>query len=68
MSDGNYPSERLSRAAAPPYRGEREHAMWHFSEDPGIRRFEPRPSELAGGEALVWAIDSRHAPMLPRRT
>jgi hypothetical protein len=39
-------------------------ALWHFSEDPDIRHFEPhvpKPSER--DEALVWAIDDWHAPM-----
>jgi len=37
--------------------------LFHFSEDPTIRRFEPRPS---GGSPerppRVWAIDEEHAP------
>jgi Family of unknown function (DUF6886) len=36
--------------------------LYHFSEEPNLRVFEPRPSPLAG-EALVWAIDEWHAPM-----
>jgi hypothetical protein len=43
--------------------------LYHFSEEPGITRFEPR-SPLARPEVapLVWAIDEWHAPMyfLPR--
>src|SRR5262245_44879547 len=30
--------------------------LFHVSEEPGIERFEPRPSESAG-EPVVWAID-----------
>lgn len=54
----------LAREAAPPYEGEGPFALWHYSEDPSLSRFEPRltgtnPQELA----LVWAVDTRHAPM-----
>jgi hypothetical protein len=40
--------------------------VYHFSEDPSITSFAPRPSRL--GEALVWAIDAWHQPLywLPR--
>jgi len=46
--------------------------LFHFSEDPSIERFEPRPvrvpAERGPGRAwlngrLVWAIDAWHAPM-----
>lgn len=46
------------RETAPPYRGEGPHALWHVSEDPMIKRFEPR-----GDEPRVWAIDTRHVPL-----
>jgi len=38
--------------------------LWHFSEDPSLGRFRPRPP-VAHPEAapLVWAVDTRHAPM-----
>ena len=40
-------------------------AVYHFSEDGGIERFEPRPSlarpDIAA--SVVWAIDEWHAPM-----
>ena len=38
--------------------------LYHFSEDPTIERFVPRPP-LAHPEVepLVWAIDAWHAPM-----
>jgi hypothetical protein len=42
--------------AAPPYRGEGPHALWHVSEDATIERFVPL-------EELVWAIDTRHLPL-----
>lgn len=40
--------------------------VYHFSEDPTITEFAPRPSRL--GEPLVWAIDAWHQPLywLPR--
>ena len=31
--------------------------LFHVSEEPGIERFEPRPSPYAG-EPVVWAIDA----------
>lgn len=46
--------------------------LYHFSEEPGIERFEPRPvavpAERAPGKEwlngpLVWAIDEWHSPM-----
>jgi hypothetical protein len=43
--------------------------LYHFSEDPGIRLFEPHvvPTSLESAP-FVWAIDAWHAPMyyLPR--
>ena len=38
--------------------------LYHFSEDPSITRFDPRPP-LARPEVepLVWAIDDWHQPM-----
>lgn len=38
--------------------------LFHFSEEPDIRRFEPRPP-LARPDVppMVWAIDEWHAPM-----
>lgn len=37
--------------------------LYHFSEDPGIRMFVPRPPvERPGVEPLVWAIDEWHQP------
>jgi len=37
--------------------------LYHFSEEPGIRLFEPRAIDYRLGEpATVWAIDEFHAP------
>jgi hypothetical protein len=37
--------------------------LWHVSEDESIARFEPRANpDHDSPEALVWAIDSAHAP------
>jgi hypothetical protein len=61
---GGYPEHLLAREAAPPYAGEGPFALWHFSEDPSLGFFEPRPSGSAPGKPpLVWAVDTRHAPM-----
>jgi uncharacterized protein DUF6886 len=46
------------RESAPPYRGERPHALWHVSEDATIARFD-----LRGEDERVWAIDTRHLPL-----
>ncbi len=38
--------------------------VYHFSEDPTIERFEPRPSPVRTDlSPVVWAIDEWHAPM-----
>jgi len=38
-------------------------ALFHFSEDPTILRFEPRPRPTdPGAPPVVWAIDEEHAP------
>jgi uncharacterized protein DUF6886 len=41
--------------------------LFHVSEEPDIKRFEPRLSEIAG-ESVVWAIDAAHIRnyLLPR--
>jgi hypothetical protein len=37
--------------------------LWHVSDDPSIRRFEPRAVEHHDSpEPLVWAIDDVHVP------
>jgi hypothetical protein len=60
----DYPEERLAREPAPPYSGEGGFALWHYSEDPSLSRFRPRaPSGEPDGTPLVWAVDTRHAPM-----
>ena len=52
------------RPSAPPYADEGPHALWHFSEDPSIEVFRPHRAPTAlEDELLVWAIDTRHAPM-----
>jgi hypothetical protein len=52
------------RDPAPPYRGEGPHALWHASEDAGIRAFAPHRARTATeDEPLVWAIDTRHLPL-----
>lgn len=52
------------RTAAPPYRGEGPHALWHVSEDPGLHRFAPHRAKTAlTDEPFVWAIDTRHLPL-----
>jgi hypothetical protein len=60
----DYPEHLLAREPAPPYDGEGAFALWHFSEDPSLGQFRPHTS-AANGEAppLVWAVDTRHAPM-----
>jgi hypothetical protein len=64
----DYPAHLLNREPAPPYRGEGPFALWHFSEDPDLDEFVPRttpraPSQTPAEPALVWAVDTRHAPM-----
>jgi len=44
------------REAPPAYRGEGPHALWHVSEEPSIRRFDPR-------DGKVWAIGTRLLPL-----
>jgi nuclear transport factor 2 (NTF2) superfamily protein len=55
---------RWAYEPAPSYRGEGEHALWHFSEDPDLRHFEPHIAKTSAEQevAYVWAIDTRHAP------
>jgi hypothetical protein len=50
------------REPPPPYEGEGPFALWHYSEDPSLARFEPRPVADPAAPAVVWAIDTRHAP------
>ena len=44
------------REPPPAYRGEGPHALWHVSEEPTIRCFEPR-------DGKVWAIGTRLLPL-----
>lgn len=49
--------------APPPFEGEGDFALWHFSEDPNLSHFVPHVAATAGNpEPLVWAIDTRHSP------
>ena len=62
MSD--YPEHLLAREPAPPYEGEGPFVLWHFSEDPSLSRFRPHtPATNPDAPPLVWAVDTRHAPM-----
>jgi hypothetical protein len=61
---GGYPAHLLAREPAPPYAGEGPFALWHFSEDPALRRLVPRPPPADPRRPpLVWAVDTRHAPL-----
>jgi hypothetical protein len=62
--DTEYPAHLLAREPAPPYDGEGPFAVWHLSEDPSLGRFLPRRRATnPGARPLVWAVDTRHAPM-----
>lgn len=62
--DADYPEHLLAREPAPPYEGEGPFALWHFSEDPSLGWFRPHtPATNADARPLVWAVDTRHAPM-----
>jgi hypothetical protein len=62
--EASYPEGLLSREPAPPYAGEPGFALWHYSEDPDLGRFQPRvPATNPDAPPLVWAVDSRHAPI-----
>lgn len=64
MTEPRYPVDQLAREPAPPFSGEGPFALWHFSEDPSLGRFLPRaPAANPEAPPLVWAIDTRHAPM-----
>jgi len=59
----DYPEHLLGREPAPPYAGEGPFALWHFSEDSSLGRFQPRaPAAHPQAPPLVWAVDTRHAP------
>jgi hypothetical protein len=60
----DYPEHLIAREPAPPYDGEGPFALWHFSEDSCLGRFLPRrPATNLEAPPLVWAVDTRHAPM-----
>ena len=60
----DYPEHLLAREPAPSYAGEGSFALWHFSEDPSLGRFLPHtPATNPQAPPLVWAVDTRHAPM-----
>jgi hypothetical protein len=60
----DYPEQLLRREPAPPYHGEAQFALWHFSEDPSLGRFRPHvPATNPAAEPLAWAVDTRHAPL-----
>ncbi len=62
--DDTYPQDVLAREAAPPYTAEGAFALWHYSEDPDLGRFQPRVAVTdPAAPPLVWAVDTRHAPM-----
>src|SRR5215470_8566420 len=63
LMDTGYPEHLLAREAAPPYAGEGPFALWHYSEDPSLGRFLPRRGGTSPERPLVWAVDTRHAPM-----
>ena len=59
-----YPEHLLAREPAPPYAGEGPFALWHFSENPALGSFAPHtPATNPHDPPLVWAVDTRHAPM-----
>jgi hypothetical protein len=39
--DTDYPENLLAREPAPRHEGEGQFALWHFSEDPSLGRFQP---------------------------
>ena len=60
----DYPEHLLAREPAPPYAEEGPFALWHFSEDPALEVFRPRvPATNPDAPPLVWAVDTRHAPL-----
>src|ERR1700722_952216 len=62
--NSDYPEQLLGREPAPAYDGEGPFGLWHFSEDPSLSRFRPhRPATNPDAPPMVWAVDSRHAPM-----
>jgi hypothetical protein len=52
----------VPREPPPPYEGEGPFALWHYSEDRSLSRFDPRPGADPAAPPVVWAVDTRHAP------
>jgi len=64
VTNSDYPEHLLAREAAPRYAGEGPFALWHYSEDSSLGRFLPHvPVTNPQVPPLVWAVDTRHAPM-----
>ena len=62
--NADYPEHLLMREPAPPWAGEGGFALWHFSDDPSLGLFLPHtPATNPLAPPLVWAVDTRHAPM-----
>jgi hypothetical protein len=59
VPERGYPEHLLAREAAPPYAGEGPFALWHFSEDPSLGLFEPRPA-AAGSDVISLALPRPH--------
>jgi hypothetical protein len=60
----NYAGGRLAREPAPPFLGEGPFALWHVSEDPSLGTLVPHtPRTNPTAPPMVWAVDTRHAPM-----
>jgi hypothetical protein len=58
------PAREPLREPAPPHAGEGPFALWHFSEDSSLGYFRPRArASSPAGPQLVWAVDTRHAPL-----
>ena len=64
MPSVDYPEHLLAREAPPSHAGEGPFALWHFSEDSSLSKFQPHvPATNPAAPPLVWAVDTRHAPM-----
>jgi hypothetical protein len=54
----------LPRGTALPTDGAEADVLFHYSEEPDIRVFAPRPvASNPESEPLVWAIDAAHSPL-----
>ena len=62
--DAGYPYGLLAREPAPAYDGEGPFGLWHVSENPALGTFRPHtPATNPASPPLVWAVDTRHAPL-----